>query len=219
MEYFKHFKSLLLHEFKLEFRAKSTLFSTLLFVLSSTYLCYLLLGNAINLKVWASLFWIVFLFASFNGVLSNSLQFNRPKMLYLYTLVSPIQYLMSKIISQWAIVLFMSILSLAAWFVFGMTFQNVGLFFLVLAMNALVMASNVSMLSYISVKASGNFALLAILSIPILIPDLLLVGKLSYLILDDFSASLYWKYLAGLGFLSFISIGLSVVLFPYIWTE
>jgi len=179
----------------------------------------MLMGLAINLKTWATLYWIIYLFSCFNSALNNGHLFNRKKLLYLYSIVKPEMYILAKIFKQTVIVFLIGIIGFVTWMIFGVEFQNIGLFVPVVFLNSLIMASILSLVSFISVKAEGNFALLAILALPILIPDLLIVSKLSYLILDGFSSEIYLKYIGSLALLSFISCALSIVLFPYIWRE
>ena len=76
-----------------------------------------------------------------------------------------------------------------------------------------------SLLSTIASKAGNNLTLLAILGLPILLPLLLVTITLMKNAIDGIDLSVQYKYLFVLFGLNLSSLGLSVVLFPYLWRE
>ena len=215
----KSIKILLKKEISLELRNKGSFYANVLFVVSSTYVASLLAGNNINLKVWSAIYWIIMMFTSFNVTLNGSLKESRTKLFYQYTLFGPTYYFLSKALWYFVFIFILNLLGFLLWGILGIGFDNGFLFCLVLLLNSIVFSCLLSVLSFLSAKANGNFALMSILSLPILIPDLLIIAKLSTLLLDDFAISVYSKYLTALGVLSLISLILGLVLFPYLWKE
>ena len=68
-------------------------------------------------------------------------------------------------------------------------------------------------------KASGNFALVAVLSFPLALPVLLIVIKLTQFALTSFLWADALKFLLILLLLNFIIIVLAYILFPFIWKD
>ncbi len=211
--------TLLRKEMLVELRNKGSFYANLIFVLASTYIVSLLIGDGYNLKVWSAIFWVVMMFTSFNITLNNSLKEGRGRLLYQYTLFKPWQYFTAKFLWFSIFITVLNVIGFGIWMVLGVAFQNIGLFFCVLLLNSIVFSSLLALMSFLSAKAGGGFALMSILSLPILIPDLLLVAKLSTFVLDGFAYAVYSKYFIALGMLSVISLTLGLVLFPYLWRE
>lgn len=71
----------------------------------------------------------------------------------------------------------------------------------------------------ISAKAGNNPALPAILSIPLLYPQILTLSKLSLRGLSGFSWEINAPLLIVLALLALVSLLLSYLLFPYLWRD
>ena len=81
----------------------------------------------------------------------------------------------------------------------------------------LPIGTTVSFTSLIASKGEQSHILISILSMPIIIPTLLLLTKITALsmgILDDSSMNIDFLMLGAIDLFSF---GLSLILFPYLW--
>jgi heme exporter protein B len=82
------------------------------------------------------------------------------------------------------------------------------------------LAGVLTLMSAIASKAGGNFALMSILSLPVLMPLIVVIIRLSKQAVDGIewagvSFSFIWILLA----LNAITLALSYLLFPYLWKE
>jgi len=200
-------------------RNKYALGGILLYVVSTVFVSYLSFKQIINPATWNALFWIILLFASINGVAKSFIGETRGRLLYLYTLVSPQAVILSKIIYNSALLIFISGLCLFVYGLFiGNIIQDTPLFLIVLLLGSLGFSSLLTMVSAIAAKTSNNFTLMAILSFPIMMPLLMVLLKLSKNAIDGLER---WdlNYMMILMLLNVIIIILSYLLFRYLWRD
>jgi len=96
---------------------------------------------------------------------------------------------------------------------------NYPLFISALLLGSFGFASALTMIAAIASRTNNNFALMAILSFPVVMPLLLTLMKVSAAALSVGTVSGNMKYLAALAMLNAIIIALSYVLFPYLWRD
>jgi len=98
--------------------------------------------------------------------------------------------------------------------------ENMGLFVIILILASTGLAGVLSLMSAIASKASGNFAIMSILSFPVLLPIILVVIHLSKQAIDGIEwAGLGFDFLVILTALNILTIALSFILFPYLWRD
>ena len=97
----------------LETRQQHTFYGVLLYIASTTFVVYLSMGQPED-KVWNGLFWVLQLFVCINAVAKSFLQDSKGRMLYFYSIVSPSNFILSKLIFNGILMLLMNLLSLAA---------------------------------------------------------------------------------------------------------
>ncbi len=215
----KQIKYLILKELKLEMRNKYALGGILLYVVSTVFVSYLSFKKIINPSTWNALFWIILLFASINAIAKSFISETQGRLLYLYTLVSPQAVILSKIIYNSLLLSLLSTLCLMVYTLFvGNLIQDLPLFLVTLLLGSFGFSSLLTMVSAIASKSSNNFTLMAILSLPILIPLLMVLIKLSKNAIDGLE---HWdyNYLMVLLFLNVIIVALSYLLFRYLWRD
>jgi len=191
-----------------------------LFLLSTLFVCYITVKRITAPSLWVALYWIITLFASFNVVAKSFVNETRGRMLYLYTLVSPGQFITAKMIYHGSV---MMVLSIAAVAVYSMLFEiqirDHLMFWASVFLGGTGLAFVLSLLSTIASKAGSNLTLLAILGLPILLPLIMVSTTLMKNAIDGIALSVQWKYLFVLFGLNVVCFALSVVLFPYLWRE
>ena len=142
-------------------------------------------------------------------------------MLYYYSIASPVEFIIAKIIYNMVIMLFMSMLSLLLFSIFlsnpvSNSLQFLGIVLLGGASISLVF----SLMSAIAAKAQQNAALVAILGFPVILPQLMLLMRLSKTAFNEVFKEGAVLQLTGLIIgLDALIIAMAVILFPYLWKE
>ncbi|MDP4662744.1 MAG: heme exporter protein CcmB [Salibacteraceae bacterium] len=212
--------AILTKEFKSDFRNPYVLGGAGLFLLSSLFVCYITVKRIPIAAIWVALFWIVVLFASFNAVAKSFLSETRGRMLYLYTLVNPTEFIASKMIYHGLVMLILGIVAAIVYQVlFSVVIGDNLMFWSSVVLGCTGIAFVLSLLSTIASKAGNNLTLLAVLGLPILLPLMLVATTLMKNAIDGIELSVQLKYLFVLIGLNVVSFALSIVLFPYLWRE
>ena len=119
---------------------------------------------------------------------------------------------------------FMLCLSLITFFFYAFFIknevENLGLFFIVLLLASTGLAGVLSLMSAIASKASGNFAMMSILSFPVMMPLILVVIRVSKQAVDGIEwAGVGFSFIVILAALNILTLALSFLLFPYLWRD
>ncbi len=213
--------ALLKKDILLELRQQHSFYGILLYIASTIFVLYLSLPESPDSDVWNSLFWVIQLFVCVTAVAKSFLQENRGRMLYFYSIVSPVEFIVSKLIFNVILMLLMSIVSLALFFVFldnpvTDSLRFIGIVLLGGASLSLVF----TIMSAIAAKAQQNAALIAILGFPVILPQLLLLMRLSKAAFSEVFREGAVLQLAGkVALIDILVIVLALVLFPYLWKE
>ncbi len=218
---FKEVRSLFKKEILLEWRQKFALNGILLYIISTVFICYLSFGlkqKQINPATWNALFWIIMLFTAVSAVTKSFAQERGGRFLYYYTLASPEGIILSKIIYNSFLMMFLTFIG---YFFFSIINQNPvadkTLFLINLAIGSIGFSSTLTMVSGIVSKVGNNTVLMSILSFPIMLPMLLMLIKISMHAIDGLDRSLIFDELTTLIALNAIVIALSYLLFPFLW--
>ncbi len=170
--------------------------------------------------VWNSVFWILILFVSINAITRSFSSESGDSQMYYYQLLSPIQLLFSKIIYNFFFLFFLYVLAfLSLLFVGGNPIKNTSLFFGVLFLAALSFSFSLSFLSGMISKSKSGMTLLSILSIPTIVPILLLLLKLTADSMQLIQDSSYWKDILLIIGINLLIFALSIFLFPSAWKD
>lgn len=211
--------ALLKKDLRLEWRHKYTISGILLYMLSIVFMVFLSFEK-LQEAVWVILFWIIILFTAVNAVAKSFLQEGPERQLYYYTLASPVDIMVSKIIYNICIMIFLALVALAFYTAAaGFPVVDKRSFFAALGLGSIAFAITFSMIAAIASKASNSGTLMAILSFPILLPVLkiLITISLNAVMQNDFALNRQdILYLAALDI--FIA-ALALILFPYLWRD
>lgn len=212
--------SLVKREILLEQRNKYAFWGLILFVVSTVFVAKFSFQVIRDIPVWNALFWIILLFAAVTGVARSFAQESRGRLLYLYTLADPRAVLLSKMIYNILLMVFLGFSGLFIFsFLVGYPIQNNILFFTSLLFGCTGLAVAFTMIAAIASKASNNFSLMAILGFPVVLPLLLASIKLSKYAADGLEWSGAFKYLGVLIALNLVISALAYMLFPYLWRD
>jgi len=205
----------------LELRQKHTFYGILLYIASTVFVLYLSMPESPDTQVWNSLFWVIQLFVCVNTVAKSFLQESRGRMLYFYSITSPRAFIIGKMMYNMLLMLLMSLVSLAFFFVFlENPVSNSLLFIGIVMLGGLGLSLVFTLMSAIAAKAQQNAALIAILGFPVILPQLLLLMRLSKAAFGEvFREVAVWQLAGLVGLFDLLVVVLAVVLFPYLWKD
>jgi heme exporter protein B len=207
-------------DWMLEMRQQYSLYGVMLYVASTIFVLYLAIEDP-NAATWNALFWITQLFVCINAVAKSFLQENKGRMLYFYSICHPAVFVMAKLLYN---VVLMAILNLFNLIIFialmgnptVLVFQFIGISFL----GGIGLSLVFTMLAAIASKAMQQASLMAILGFPIIIPQLLLLIRLSKMAFAEiFKPGAAMQIVLLLLALDLGIILLSVILFPFLWKD
>lgn len=171
-------------------------------------------------RIWNALFWIAQLFVTVNTVAKGFLQEGQTRTRYYFTLVSPAQFLLSKMMYNLVLMVLMALVSLGLFYVLlGNPIQNFGVFIGVSCLGAISLSLLFTFLSAIAAQARQNAALMAILGFPIAIPLLMVLSKLTLSAVAPVLQEGWWAMVLLMGGMNCLIIALAVILFPFLWKE
>jgi heme exporter protein B len=171
--------------------------------------------------IWNSLFWVIQLFVCVNTVAKSFLQESKNRMLYFYSVASPVDFIISKLLYNIILMIFMSILSLLLFFIFlNNPVSNALRFVGIVILGGTSISIVFTLMSAIAAKAQQNSALIAILGFPVILPQLLLLMRLSRTAFSEVFKAGAVLQLSGLVIsLDVLVIIMAIILFPYLWKE
>ena len=212
--------TLLKKDFLLELRQQHTFFGILLYVASTIFVLYLAMGQPES-TVYNGLFWMIQLFVCINAVAKSFMQESQGRMLYFYSVVSPVHFIIAKLIYSAVIMLLMTLVSLVLFrILLGDPILNHLEFIGIACLGGLSLSLVFTLMSAIAAKAHQNAAIMAILGFPLIIPQLLLLIRLSRAALGEvFIEGALLQITLLLFGLDLLVIVLSVVLFPFLWKD
>ncbi|HLD52662.1 MAG TPA: heme exporter protein CcmB [Sediminibacterium sp.] len=203
----------------LEARQQYSFYGVLLYIASTTFVVYLTMGQPED-KVWNGLFWVLQLFVCINAVAKSFLQENRGRMLYYYSIASPTHFVLSKLLFNAILMLFMNILSLGVFtLLLGNPVIRMGEFMLISILGGISLSLVFTFLAAIAAKAQQQAAMMAIMGFPIIIPQLLLLTKVSAAAFTSAIQNGWWQMVGLLGALDIMVIALAIILFPFLWKD
>ncbi len=211
--------TLLKKDILIEFRQQYTFFGVLLYIASTTFVIYLSIGQPED-KVWNGLFWVILLFICINAVARSFIQDGRGRMLYFYTIASPIQFIFSKLIYNSLLMILMSGLSLILFTILlGNPLEHGLLFFGIACLGGISLSLVFSFLAAIAAKASQPSAIMAILGFPLIIPQLMLLMKIANIAFSDIVQNGLAQMIGLLCGFDIMIIALAYILFPFLWKD
>ncbi len=202
----------------LEVRQQYSFYGIVLYIGATIFVLYMAVEEPES-RVWNGLFWVIQLFICINAVAKSFLGESRSRMLYYSSITGPQQFVLAKLLFSALLMLVMSGLS---FIVFTLFLGNPLISFLPFTGLVLLGGCSLSLvftfLAAIAAKAQQNAAIMAILGFPIIIPQLIMLMKISA---ATFSATTALPLLPILMLvvLDFLVVLLAIILFPYLWKD
>jgi heme exporter protein B len=214
----RHIMTLFRKDVLLEIRQQYSFYGIILYI-GATVLVLQAAINEPEAIVWNGLFWVIQLFICINAVAKSFLQETRGRMLYFYSISSPTDFVLAKLLFNSLLMLVMSLLSLLLFALFlGNPIEKVLPFVGLVLLGGWSLSLVFTFLAAIAAKAQQNAAIMAILGFPLIVPQLILLMRLSnaaFAPLLSISATTVLLLVA----LDALIILLSVILFPFLWKD
>ena len=213
--------ALLKKDILLELRQQHTFYGILLYIASTIFVLYLSLSSKPDANAWNSLFWVIQLFVCVTTVAKSFLQESRGRMLYFYSIASPVEFIIAKLLFNVILMILMSVVSLVLFYLFlDNPVADRIRFLCIVLLGGSSLSLVFTLMSAIASKAQQNAALIAILGFPVILPVLLLLVKLSKAAFSEvFREGAIWQIAGLIGLMDVLVIVLAVILFPYLWKD
>jgi len=162
--------------------------------------------------------WIITLFAGLNAIVKSFVQEKKETYLYYYSLFDPLELITAKLIYNILFLglLFVSILIFMSLFL-GFPVKDPTLFFMGSTLGLTGIAIILTFVSLIANSEQSGSTLMSVLSIPLILPIMMLLLKItavSLRLISDTSVDQDVWMLAGI---DAIMLGTVIVLFPFLW--
>lgn len=218
MSSIRHIYTLFKKDLLLEVRQQYSFYGILLYICATVFVLYMAMQEP-EAKVWNGLFWIIQLFISINAVAKSFLQESRGRMLYFYSIAGPRDFVLAKLLFNSILMLLMSMTSLILFSLFmGNPVQKAPQFIGLVLLGGWSLSLVFTFLAAIAAKAQQNAAIMAILGFPIIIPQLMLLMKLSNSVFNNITSIPVVTLLLIIA-LDILVILLAVILFPFLWKD
>ncbi len=212
--------TLLKKDFLLELRQQHTFFGILLYVASTIFVLYLAMGQP-DSAAYNGIFWMIQLFVCVNAVAKSFLQESKGRMLYYFSITSPVNFIIAKLIYSTLVMLFMVLVSLLLFrILLGNPVNNYFQFIAIACFGGISLSLVFTLMAAIAAKAQQNAAVMAILGFPLIIPQLLLLIRLSKSAFGEvFREGALMQISLLLTSLDILVVALAIVLFPFLWKD
>jgi heme exporter protein B len=212
--------ALLKKDLLLEMRQQQNLYGILIYALSTIFILYLAAGQP-DATQWNALFWITQLFIVVNAVIKSFVGEPKGRSAYYFSLVHPLEYLFSKMMLNTLYMLLLGIVAMGCFqFLLGNPVVNYWAFMGIVLLGGIGLSLVFTMLSAIAAKAKQQASLVAILGFPVIIPQLVLLVRLSkYAFGEVFKEGVPLQMVGLLSGLDALVIIMAAVLFPYLWKD
>ncbi len=170
--------------------------------------------------VWKGLFWMIQLFICINAVAKSFLQESRGRLLYFYSIAGARDFILSKLLFNALLMLVMNGVSLGLFLLMlGNPLVNPLVFMGVSMLGGVSLSLVFTFLAAIAARAQQGAALMAILGFPLVIPQLLLLSKISNIAFETvLQGGLGWMLTVLTG-LDVLLVTLAIILFPFLWKD
>ncbi len=204
-------------EARIELRERYALSGILLYVLSASFIVFSI-WRQLPPKEWGLTFWVIFLFCSLMAVLKTFGKESEGRYFYYYTLYHPLELFIAKALYNMVLLLF---IFLMLWFVLSIMAGNqiirVDWFMITGLMACTGLSFLLTLITSIAIKTQQNASLTSVMALPLMIPLLINLLRLTAYSLGTTPDDNPWNEFMMLSGIISLVVGLSMWLFPYLW--
>ncbi len=216
-------RAILAKDIRMEWRQPHALGSIFLYVFASIFVAYMGFKKIVDVPTWNALFWIIVLFAAFNAASRAFAVEHHGRKLYLFTIARPESVIIGKMMYN---ALLMLVMVGVGALIYGVMMgtdvlhsADILSFILALVLGAIGLAFVLTLIAALAAQTDNNIGLMAILGLPVILPFLLILIRFSKNAIDGIAWSANGTYAWQLLAITMLSLGLSYILFPYLWRE
>jgi heme exporter protein B len=205
-------------EWALEFRQKSALLAGLLFVAGSAFLASKTYLAPPPSKAWNALLWIVLLFSALHAATRSFAGVPAARWWLVGQWMTPVTWLWAKgIVTAFQLVV-LGVFSLALFsFLLGLPVGNPFGFLLVVVLGSAGLSGVLTTTAALAAQVDARASLMAVLSIPLLLPTLATIQRAALLATAGVSTVDLLAPLGSVALLAGVPVVLGTLLFPYLW--
>ena len=182
-----------------------------------TYVVYRVFGSMEG-AVRMGLFWVLLVFTSINLVTNSFSYQNQRRKLFYYQLYRPEHLVMAKLLFNFLKVLFAGFLLLFLQFILSdLPFKNLSLLAITFILSGISIVTVITLVSAISSYSQNQNSLAAVLSLPLLIPVLIIGMRVSLISERMFQDSEVNNYLFTLLGIDILLVTLTLLFIPFVW--
>ncbi len=212
-------RALILKDITLEWRQRYAFSGIMLYLAVTIFLVYISFIE-MDPVVWVTMFWIILLFTAVNAVAKSFMQESSGRQLYYYSIAHPRAVILAKLIYNSGMMLLLATMGMLLYTMVNKSpISQIPYFVMVVLLGSVSFGLAFTMMSAIASKANQSVALMAILSLPFIIPVLLLLIKLTQTALLNHVEFFPLQDFVLLFSLDVIMVVMAVLLFPYLWRE
>ncbi len=202
-----------------EWKSKFSILSVFIYIFISILITFLSLPG-IDKPLFASVFWIVMIFTTLQGISKSFINMRKGHFAYWHQIVTPFQFLASKLISN-AILMFIFTIFCSILFriIHGNIIDDNFAFLITALITGFGIASIFTISSSIAVKTDNAGMLLPVLTFPLTVPIILIGLKASKKAVDGLG---FFTILPEIGLLLLLSLlitGLGLLLIKFVWKD
>jgi len=208
---------LIKYDFLLDFRHRFSIGSVVLYAVFSVFLCLIGYQDP-ELEAWNLLYWILLSFSAVIWSINVYAKETAEHRLYYFQLVRPQELWLAKWISGTAFL--MIIAAMLCLSLMALSYDPVVDWprqIAAMALSALALAAILSFTSAIGSLSDSPAVVSSIISLPLILPVLLLGQYLTGVAMDLRDPSAYMQYMMYLAAITVISSGAAIVLINFVW--
>ncbi|MEM9548425.1 MAG: heme exporter protein CcmB [Bacteroidota bacterium] len=212
-----HVAAIIKKDFDIEIRQRYAIAGIFLFAVTTAYFIYKAF-NKLSALEWNILVWIITLFAGLNAIVKSFVQERKETYLYYYSLFGPLEVVVAKLIYNYLFTLFLTIVIIFAFTVlFGNPIKDYSLFIKGMLLGTLGISSIFTFVSSVSGAGSSNGTMMSILALPLVLPSVLILERITAVAMRLIQDSTIGKDLYILASIDLLIIGMIVLIFPTLW--
>lgn len=204
---------------KSEWKNKYALSSVFIHIFIAVLITYLSLPG-VDKALFSSLFWLIVIFTTIQGISKSFLNMHKGHFLYWNQLLSPVEFLVSKLITNFLLMLLFTIFSMLIFLIIhGVMVDDVGSFLLIAIVTGAGISSVFTISSSIAAKTDHPGMLLPVLTFPLIVPLLLIGVKASKKATDGLGFVTLIPETLILVLMNVLIVILGILLVKFIWKE
>jgi len=212
-----HVIAIMKKDFDIEIRQRYAIAGIFLFAVTTAYFIYKSFDKLAAME-WNILVWIIILFAGINAIVKSFVQERKETYLYYYSLFGPLEVIVAKLIYNYLFTIFLTVVVIFTFTVlFGNPVKDYPLFIKALLLGTLGISSVFTFVSSVSGAGSSNSTLMSILSLPLVLPSVLILERITAIAMRLRLDSTVVKDLYILASIDLLIIGMIILIFPTLW--